>query len=1070
MKKLALRKEIFRSFKKSKSRFFSIVCLMALGSFALVGLKVTGPDMRVTGSNYFQDHHTADLSIIADYGLNQEDVNIINQASAKDIEYGYLKDVTIKNEHTAVRLFSKTERISTFDVKEGRLPKSKKEIALQENLKKDYAIGDSISFHEKKDLSGNTTLNTHTFTIVGFVNSTEIISNVNQGASTAGTGDLSHYAVISTEAFDSDIFMIARLTYEDIASVDPYSDTYATRLLKHKEELNELLADQPKLRLQSVKADVQRQLDEGNKNLLDAQQTFDNTKEQLANAKLQIEQGELELANKQAMYNQAIQDGQVKLNDARNTLRQSETTLTQAKNAYQNNLTTYQAKLQTYNESKPQLEAAITSLKQQETTLQAVINDPTATDQQKAEASATLQVVQANLTAYTQQLTQATTAIENAKVQLEQADRQIRAGEVQLQQGQIELQNQEAGFETKKTEGANQLTQASATLQESKTTYQSKQAEFDEKRSDIEKELANAKSKLSQYEDSLDSLELPAYAIQSRKEAPGSQGYKIYGSIATIVDSLANVFPIFLYFVAALVTFTTMTRFVDEDRINLGTLKALGYENKDIRKKFTVYGLLAGTIGTFIGTILGHTLLPAIVYKAYSVGFTVPPIEFHFYFTISLIALILSLLSAVLPAYMVASRELKNRPSILLQPKSPKAGSKILLERIRPLWSRLSFTHKVTARNLFRYKKRAFMTIFGVCGAVTMLFAGFGMQHSISGIGDHQFGEIITYDMIIAKDPTIQQAQSDNLEKQLRNEAIKYSMPIHYSELHVTPNTSGDKQDVKLLVPSDTAKLSNYITLEERKGKEKISLEDGSIIISERLAKSFDVSIGDTIVMQDANNNSYEMKVGGICEMYMGHFAFMNETTYEQVFNQDYTDNAYFVSLHNRSITNANTQAAVFMDLPGVKGIVQNTTLITQIDTIVNALDMIMTVLIIVASLLAVVILYNLTNINISERIRELSTIKVLGFYDKEVTMYIYRETITLTILGILTGFIFGRLLHLYILNVVPPEDVMFDPTTGLMGFIVSIILVATVTFILGIFVNQKLRKEDMLQALKSVD
>ncbi len=1070
MKKLALRKEIARSFSKSKSRFISIICLMALGSFALVGLKVTGPDMRTSGEHYFNEHNTADLSVIASYGLDQSDQDIINQANADVIAYGYLKDVTIANEDTAIRVISNTKDVSTYELTKGRFPKTDQEIALQNNMQETYHIGDTIRFHEKKDISGKTVLKQHHFKVVGFINSTEIISQVNEGESTAGTGELRHYATVIPTVFDSDVYMMARLSYADAKQLDPYSDAYAKCVLKHKNELEDLLKTQPQARFTSVKANVQKQLDEGKNYLETSQRTFEDTKQQLDDASQQLQAGKQELANQQAVYNQAILDGQQQLDQAKEVLTNSEATLQQGNIAYQNNLRAYQSKLNTFNTNKPMIEAQIANLEAQQQQLLAIINNPEASDEQKNQASATLIQVQAGIVQYQNGLREAEAQLQAAKAKLDVAASEIQLGERQLQQGKQTYDDTQATFLAQKESGATKLAEASQLLQSKTMEFEAKQAEFASKRPQIEKELADGKSKLSQMEESFDELEQPTYAIQSRKETPGSQGYKIYGSIASIVDSLANVFPIFLYFVAALVTFTTMTRFVDEERINLGTLKALGYENKDIRKKFTLYGLLAALIGTTIGIILGHVLLPMIVYQAYKIGFTVPKIELHMYPGVSIVAIILSLISAVLPAYMVASRELKSRPSILLQPKAPKAGSKILLERIKPLWSSLSFTQKVTARNLFRYKKRAFMTIFGVCGAVTLLFAGFSVQHSISGIGERQFGSIIKYDMIVAKDSTIQSKQQERLDKQLETSPIKRNMPINFKEMSISPNASGDKQDVKIIIPSDANKLNDYIHLDTRKGKTTINLKDGGVIVSERLAKSLDATIGDTITIQDANNKNYQMKINGICEMYMGHFVFMNQSTYQQVFKETYTNNAYFVQLHNRSIENANNQAAKFVDLPGIKGVVQNTTLINQIDTIVHALDMIMEVLITVAALLAVVILYNLTNINISERIRELSTIKVLGFYDKEVTMYIYRETIILTIIGILTGFAFGGFLHLYILHVVPPEDVMFDPTTGPNGYLVSIILVSIVTFILGVFVNRKLRKEDMLQALKSVD
>lgn len=563
---------------------------------------------------------------------------------------------------------------------------------------------------------------------------------------------------------------------------------------------------------------------------------------------------------------------------------------------------------------------------------------------------------------------------------------------------------------------------------------------------------------------------MPAYSVDSRREIPGGEGYKIYGTVAEIVDSLAAVFPIFLYFVAALVTLTTMTRFVSEERINSGTLKALGYTDNDIIKKFTIYGFIAGSIGTLIGIILGHTLLPYIVYNAYEIGFSIPKIELHFEWKITVISMILSLISSVFPAYVVAKKELQEKPARLLLPKAPKAGSKIFMERIKPLWNRMSFTHKVTARNIFRYKQRMFMTIFGVAGSATMLFAGFAVQHSVSGINKRQFEDIIKYDIIVALNDDITSEQENELNNLLNSDEVESYTSVYYEDVTKVAGKNNDKQEIKLIVSGNDEEFSDYIYLNNRETKEKLEFKDDGAIISERLAKLLNVKVGDTITVTDSKEKERQIKVTDICEMYAGHFIFMNSNAYENIYGGEYETNGKLILLNDGSIENTQIQSTKFMDLSSVKGIVQNTTLYNLIDTIVVSLNQIMKVLIAVAAMLAVVILYNLTNINVSERIRELSTIKVLGFHDNEVTMYIYRETIVLSGIGIVVGWLMGMWLHSYILNVVPPDEVMFDPTRWIGAYIVPFVTVTVISFILKHHVNNKLKKVDMIEALKSVD
>lgn len=359
------------------------------------------------------------------------------------------------------------------------------------------------------------------------------------------------------------------------------------------------------------------------------------------------------------------------------------------------------------------------------------------------------------------------------------------------------------------------------------------------------------------------------------------------------------------------------------------------------------------------------------------------------------------------------------------------------------------------------------MTIFGVTGSVALLFTGFGVQHSISEIKDRQFGSIIKYDMIVAEN---MDTNTDKLYKMLEADDVKEYTKVYYDDASIQAGDKDDRSEVKVIIPETQKDFAKYIGLDHRETKTKIHLKDDGVVISERLAELLHVSKGDTFTYTDANNHKRKVKVSDICEMYTGHFIFMNKAEYENVYNTTYTENAVLVNLKNNSLHNTEKVSEKFMELDSVKGIVQNTTLTTLIDTIVKSLNKIMEVLILIATLLSIVILYNLTNINVCERIRELSTIKVLDFYENEVTMYIYRETILLSIIGIIVGWFVGMWLHHYILVTVPPEDVMFNPVRWIGAYIVPLVLIFVVLFILKFFINKKLKNVDMLEALKSVD
>ena len=1192
MKKKALNKDIRKSFSKSKGRFISIACLIALGSFALVGLQVTGPDMRKTTSDYFQQYHTADLTVIGSMGIDDENAAAIEQLDGTEsVEYGYLKDVVKQNTAESCRIFSLGDDISQYEIVSGRLPETADEIAIADADKGDCQIGDEITFEEKADTSGNTVLKNDTFTITGFVHSSEIISCVNQGQSTAGSGELNCYAVVTDDAFDCDYYMLARITFEDTQGLDPYSDAYIDRIQEHKSQLETLLEDAPEQRLAAVKSQYQEEIDDGRQQVSDAETELQDAKAKLDDANQQIQEAEQkiqdsrkELDSKVSEAQQQIDENQKKLDTSEKQLTDGKAQLASAKTQlntaqaqitssekqiaagkqtlsekqaeydqqqaafsekqaeYQENadalaaacqeLQTQQAQLES---AKTQYEDGIAQLKTGVAQLEQAVQNPQLSSEEQAqyaaqleatkaklqetqnsyaaftseqyepamaqiqaaqqeldtksgelnaakaqldEAQSQLDTAAAQLTASRNQLTQAEKQLSSAKSQLSTKQQEyntkaaeLQSGESQLASGKTQLEQAKTELETQRTDGEAKIAEAEETLAEKKQEYAEKLAEYNDKKADADSEIADSNEELDKAQEKVDQLSLPTFSVYTRREIPGAEGYKTYSSVSDIVDALADVFPIFMYFVAALVTLTTMTRFVDEERINSGTLKALGYEEPDIIKKFTLYGLFSGLLGAAVGIAAGLLLLPRIANNAYAHGFTVPAIETPFRLKWTVIAVILALLSTVLPAVVVAKKELQEKPSALLQPKPPANGSKILLERITPIWKHMSFTHKVTARNIFRYKKRMFMTIFGVCGSVTILFAGLSVQHSISGINDRQFGEIIRYDLIAAENDNLSTEEQDEItEKLSEKDVVESYAPIYYEEYSVTAGKSKDDQTIKLLCPENTDDFSNYISLDERKSRKSISLTDDGVVISERLSKLLDVSVGDTMTLKDSAGTPREMKIAAIAEMYTGHFVFVSPAYYEQFSTQEFSPNAYLISLCDNSSDNANEVAASFMKLDGIAGIVQNTTMISQINVIVKSLNKIMWVLILVAVLLGVVILYNLTNINVSERIRELSTIKVLGFYDKEVTLYIYRETILLTLLGILVGFLTGDWLYQYIITVVPPDEVMFNPALSVRAFLVPFVLISAITAVLGVVINRRLRNVDMLDALKSVE
>ena len=907
MKRKVYWKDLFASFTHSKGRFLSILTLMLLGSLALVGLKVTTPNMHRTANQFIQQQKMLDLAVMGDLGIDQADQEELLGVKGARVEFGSLLDLTVKGTGKAIRLFSVPKSLSSFRVTKGHLPKKEGELVLASFWEDRYQIGDTLTLEEKAGTRSS--IKRKQFTIVGFVQSSEMWSQKNLGTAMSGSGNLDAYALVSKEVFTTKLPAMARIQFDDLKSLDSFSQVYQKGLKAHQEELEKLLKDNGKARYQRLKQEADGQIQKGQKELSRAKETLQSAKNQIDQAQKQLD----------------LQEAQFK-------------------------------KLAPFLPAKEQVAS-----------------------QEK---------------------------LHQAKEQLDQKKKDWTAGET---------------------------------------------------------ELAKKEEELKKAQRERDQLEIPTYHVYDRKTMPGGQGYLMYSNASSSISAVGNIFPVVLYLVAAMVTFTTMTRFVDEERTNAGIFKALGYRTKDIILKFVLYGFFAGTIGTLLGTLLGHYFLSGIISNIITQGMVIGESREYFYGDMTLIALGLSFVASVLPAYWVSRKELKEEANLLLLPKPPVSGSKIFLERLQFIWKRLSFTHKVTARNLFRYKQRMLMTIFGVAGSVALLFAGLGIQSSVGGVSKRQFQEILSYELIVAKKPNVSSQESKELTNRLAKSDIKDYRAIYSKVIEASLKGGRDKQTITMMV-TDRAGFSPFVSLRSLKQGEPLSLKKG-VIISSKLAQLARVTVGDRLTLDD-----HTFKVAGITENYVGHFVYMDQASYQKIYGKRTSANSYLVQLRNPSTRKVQTVSRDMMALAAVKAVSQNASMISLFNSVAKSLDTTMMILVVVSILLAIVILYNLTNINVAERIRELSTIKVLGFHNKEVTLYIYRETILLSIIGILMGLVGGYYLHQFLIAMIAPDAILFYPKVGLGVFLFPVGGMILLLILLGIYVDHYLRKVDMLEALKSVD
>ena len=558
----------------------------------------------------------------------------------------------------------------------------------------------------------------------------------------------------------------------------------------------------------------------------------------------------------------------------------------------------------------------------------------------------------------------------------------------------------------------------------------------------------------------------PEYHVYTYRTIPGSDGVKMLRNMSFGVGKVGNVFPIVLYLVAALVTVANMTRFVYEERTNAGVMKALGYTEQDVTKQFVTFGLCSGGIGSLLGVLLGTYGIPYVLCSSLMANMTMPIPALKFNWTIVGIAVLLSLSCTVLPVLAIVHREFKANAAQLLLPKPPSNSSRILLERVNFIWSRMSFIQKVTARNIFRYKQRMLMTIFGVIGSVALLCAGLGISSSVNDIEGRQFGDLIKYDVVVTKSEGITNDEQIKLDKVLKSSSVAKYEDVYIKQVSQQIKGVDDEQDITIMATSEKS-FAPLIDIKTKDLHNSIALPKNGVVITEKLAKLLGVSKGDTFNLNDGGK-TYAVRVSEIAEMYAGHYVFVSDDYYSQVWGESPAANSYLVKVNEKSeIANV---ASKFMNLEGVKGVAHNLNIIDQVRGVSKSLLSVMLVLTIMSMLLAIVILYNLTNINMVERVREISTVKVLGFLNKEATMYIYRETVILSIIGIVLGLISGKMLHDFIIAYVAPPHVMFTPNIELWGYIVPSIAVIGILCVLCVYVNRMIRKLNMLDALKSVD
>ena len=686
--------------------------------------------------------------------------------------------------------------------------------------------------------------------------------------------------------------------------------------------------------------------------------------------------------------------------------------------------------------------------------------------EQLEQGKAELDNQQALLDSKKQELASGEAQLEQGKQALAEAERTLNESQAQYTAGIEALRIQKEQYEVQRANGVAELESGHAELEQARIDLEEGQKEYDKAVEETNQTLADAKAQIDDAQEQLDSFDELKWYVFSRDDNPG---YGDYESDTQRVDAVASVFPVFFIAVVILVTLTTMTRMVEDQRIQIGTLKALGYSSKAITGKYFIYSFLAGIIGCAIGLVVGIFLFPSLIYMAYGAMYpALPDLIYSVPWLYPFLAIIAAILCTSFVSILACYNSLRVQPAILMRPKAPKPGKRILLERVSFIWKHLSFTSKVTARNLFRYKIRFLMTILGVAGCTALIIAALGLNDSVSVIGQKQFVDITHYNTTLVFNKEKSAEEADTMKSYL-NENKYTKQNIFVSMQSAVTHNADDSvtMDTYLVVPESTEDFSSYIELKNRVSKEELQMGNDGVIITEKISMKLGLNVGDYVTFR-VDDKEYQAPITGITENYAYHYIYMPPAVYEQVFGEPVTYTNAFAIVPDLNDTVKSEIAGDLLERDDIMALSYNDTIIDQFNNTISSMQAIVVVIVLTAGALAFVVLYNLTNINIEERVREIATIKVLGFNMKETISYVFRENIILTLLGIAIGLGLGTIMTDFVVNIIELDLVMFGRGVSWISYVGSILITLVFAILVMVVMSFKVRKIDMIESLKS--
>ena len=1073
-------KDIFREIKISLGRFLSILCIVAIGVAFFAGIKASAPDMKNSADTYFDKYNVQDIQVYSTIGLTKKDVAAIKKIKGvKSVQPSFSMDTLSQIDSTQMVIkvisYGIDQKMNKIRVVEGRMPERENECLVEASsatnkLYGTFHIGDTIKLQSGTDEVLSKSLKHTKYKIVGTCYNPNYLS-YEKGSSNIGSGTVNSFIYIQNTNVLKDYYTEVDVCVKGAKDLDCYSDEYFDVVDPVLKKIKKISNKQIDARIQSYQSELDEKKQEATDKFKDAENQFNDAQNKIDSGLSEIQSNELKLQNSKDQINQGwneyyanlqLLDNIPTLQNAIAQIEESEKKLPELlsqKEQVENGLQQINAegdlntkrtliqnaidfidialkKLENYPDSSD-AETIRIKLNEKKELLQGQLSLIDQAIAKKAELEAILPQIQSGI-----EQIQAGVA---KKAELQSQLNQLLNAKNELNNAYVSLINGQAQYE----DGVSKIEDAKNELNKSIEQLTLSKAEFNIQKHDALRELSDAQLEIDKMEGKWIVLDRNSH-----------YSYRDYGACADRMDGIAKVFPVFFFLVAALVCMTTMTRMVDEQRNEMGTLKALGYSKLQIASKYIIYALIASILGSILGCSLGMYLFPTVIFNAWNTLYNIDQIKFLFQPGLILLASgSVTGITLLATLYSIYS-ELIEMPSQLMRPKAAKAGKKILLERISFIWKRLSFLQKVTARNIFRYKKRFFMTIIGIAGCSALLVAGFGINDSISDIVNQQYNVIYHYDATVS-------AKTSEITSQIKS--LKGVKDV-YEEDHLAVTTKIENKDISTTVHiiSNDKKFKDFCTLFN--GNKEFDLDDSSVLISQKMATKLNKKAGDTIKIKDANNKVIKAKIKGVFTNYVGHHIYASESLYKSWNTNAKTTHIYLIKSKKTTKKFERNLGNKIMNIDGVQSVTFYSSLQKNFKDMIKSISYIVVVLVISAACLAFVVLYNLSNVNISERKREIATIKVLGFTRKEVDAYINRETILLTILGSLIGLGIGIGLHHLIMNLAEMDDIMFGRTINSISYVISFVMTIGFSAIINLFMHKKLNNIQMVESLKAVE